>query len=388
MTDLLRIILNGNSFADDQAIYDVALSQNIDLKAEAYTCVVICHDGKVHGSASYHRRYVTMPQRCENYFRKQGSKVLVTCNASGDCVVVLLGQISHGRLDKWLNELHAHLQRHHFENVCIGAGDTVTELSKLHESYAAARNALLYHTADAEIAVHYTHNIRMIYNTTTLQSSAEMNEILNSFRAGDLEQVRQLAAQCAEKVRMLTRRREGDPYPTSIKRMFIELTVHVLHIASDAGVNVDEQLEHLDPYSYLMSMTGTPRILDWFMSMCEKMRQGIDEKTQVKESGIVLRACEYIQQHLSEYDLSLETVSNYVNITPSYFSTLFHKEVGVGFSSYTGKARIEAAKILLKTTALSTGEIADQVGFTSVNYFTRVFKKTVGMPPGQYRKAE
>ncbi len=73
------------------------------------------------------------------------------------------------------------------------------------------------------------------------------------------------------------------------------------------------------------------------------------------------------------------------SVSPSYLSGLFRKEVGVTLTDYIHKVRIDHSLILLNTSAFSIQEIAEQVGFLDVNYFTRTFKKYHGISPKKYR---
>ena len=74
------------------------------------------------------------------------------------------------------------------------------------------------------------------------------------------------------------------------------------------------------------------------------------------------------------------------SLNPSYFSSIFKKEVGVSFSNYLNKIRIEQSKLLLKNTDSSIVEIALEVGFEDQSYFSKVFKNLTKMTPKQYRQ--
>lgn len=84
-------------------------------------------------------------------------------------------------------------------------------------------------------------------------------------------------------------------------------------------------------------------------------------------------------------DLSLRTQAEHLNINSSYLSTLFKKETGTTLTEYVNRKRIEHAIFLLNTTNLQIQTIAQACGIPDVNYFTKIFKKQIGITPKDYR---
>ncbi len=85
-------------------------------------------------------------------------------------------------------------------------------------------------------------------------------------------------------------------------------------------------------------------------------------------------------------DLSLKVQAEYLNVNPSYLSTLFKKETGMTLTEYINRKRIENALLLLNSTDMQIQMIAQYCGITDVNYFTKTFKKIVGKTPKEYRE--
>lgn len=101
-------------------------------------------------------------------------------------------------------------------------------------------------------------------------------------------------------------------------------------------------------------------------------------------SPILTQAKLYIQDNLSD-TLKLSDIAKHLHISSRHLSRLFVKELGVSYSDYVKKERIQKSAMLLKTTNLSIKEISEQTGFKNVHYFTRVFSATVRNPPGNFR---
>ena len=106
-----------------------------------------------------------------------------------------------------------------------------------------------------------------------------------------------------------------------------------------------------------------------------------------KTSLLMGKVRKYLQHNYMMYDISLDSVSTILNLNASYFSSLFKRTFQVSFLDYLTELRMEAAKGLLTDPLRSTAEVAGMVGYESANYFTRAFKKKVGVTPTEYRRS-
>ena len=97
------------------------------------------------------------------------------------------------------------------------------------------------------------------------------------------------------------------------------------------------------------------------------------------------QAIDYIHAHL-ERDLSLAEIAQVVNISPTYFASLFKRTTGISPHKYVVQLRVERAKLLLSKTNLAIADIALQVGFSNQSHLTRHFKRLTGATPKQFRK--
>ena len=84
--------------------------------------------------------------------------------------------------------------------------------------------------------------------------------------------------------------------------------------------------------------------------------------------------------------ITLDEIAEKLNVTPEYLGSQFHKEVGVTFSTYMKEYRIQKAKKLLIGTNLKLYEVAEQVGYATPKYFSKIFKEVTGQFPAEYRK--
>jgi two-component system response regulator YesN len=93
----------------------------------------------------------------------------------------------------------------------------------------------------------------------------------------------------------------------------------------------------------------------------------------------------YINNNFTKNDFSINSVAEYFNMTPSYFSNFFKENTKQTFIDYVTYLKIEKAKQLLVSSNLPLKNIAEQVGYFSTPSFIRRFKQVIGTTPGEYR---
>jgi YesN/AraC family two-component response regulator len=101
---------------------------------------------------------------------------------------------------------------------------------------------------------------------------------------------------------------------------------------------------------------------------------------------IVKRARNYTRQHYTNVEFTLQGVAEYVGLSKTHFSSVFHKTTGQKFWDYVTQLRIEKAKEMLKQSNCSNYEISRAIGYESEFHFSKTFKKVVGVAAQQYRR--
>ena len=95
---------------------------------------------------------------------------------------------------------------------------------------------------------------------------------------------------------------------------------------------------------------------------------------------------EYIKKHFTEH-ITLESLSNTLGISVSQLKRIFREHIGQSMVSYLTAQRIGHAKRLIREGELSFTQIAEQVGYDSIYYFSAIFKKKTGMTLTEYKKS-
>lgn len=101
---------------------------------------------------------------------------------------------------------------------------------------------------------------------------------------------------------------------------------------------------------------------------------------------LMRRAVDYIEKHFSE-QVTLNQVAEKLYVSNFYLSRMFKKELGINFIDYLNELRIEKAKEMLVNAKYKTYEVAEAVGVPNSHYFSKLFRKYVGMTASEYRES-
>lgn len=111
---------------------------------------------------------------------------------------------------------------------------------------------------------------------------------------------------------------------------------------------------------------------------------GVQENDD-KSNLVIQKVKDYIHAHYEDSGLSIKILADHVSLTPTYLSNLFKKYTDRTVGQYMLEVRMEAAKRMLKDPQYKLYQISFLVGYEDANYFTKIFKKEIGMTPSEYR---
>ena len=156
--------------------------------------------------------------------------------------------------------------------------------------------------------------------------------------------------------------------------------------AADLGAD-DERCYALGDY-YINKIEQQNNLDNWELIGTEIFNNFI---ALVKESKFrayslpIRRSIQYINQHLYE-KCSLRDVATAINLHPNYLTTKFKSEVGILITEYIMSKKMEEAKSLLQNSTYSVTEISEMLGFTSLSYFAKLFRKEYSCTPREFIK--
>lgn len=173
---------------------------------------------------------------------------------------------------------------------------------------------------------------------------------------------------------------------TNLKYHFVVTVAMITRHCVEAGMELEQAYRLSDFYILKMdSMTTTEDIsalhdnmvLDFTGKMLLIKKQSIISKS-------ITMCIEYVYNHIHDR-ITIEDLAAYTDLSPSYLSRLFKKELGISVSDYIREKKIDKAQNLLKYSDFTPVEIANYLSFSSQSHFIQTFEKMVGMTPKKYR---
>jgi len=104
------------------------------------------------------------------------------------------------------------------------------------------------------------------------------------------------------------------------------------------------------------------------------------------ENQIIRRAQQYISDHLRE-KLSVPLVAKMVDVSPSYLTALFHKNLQISPAEYIRRLKLQESKQMIRENSMTFTEIAAALQYSTVHHFSRQFKEKFGITPTEYAKS-
>lgn len=170
-----------------------------------------------------------------------------------------------------------------------------------------------------------------------------------------------------------------------IKARVLELLVLISRTSIDAGADVQEIFGFNNEYlQKIESFQSIDELSVWLTGIMHRFIDYTFDFSRIKHIDAVYKTMEYVR---ANYDkkLSLDEIAKNAFLSKAYLSSIFKEEIGESLTNYINRVRIEKSRVLLLDKEISLIDIANLCGFEDQSYFTRVFKKIVGISPKKYR---
>ncbi|MBD8497833.1 response regulator [Paenibacillus arenosi] len=164
--------------------------------------------------------------------------------------------------------------------------------------------------------------------------------------------------------------------------LVMKLDQHLQSMDEDVFRMLGMQLHNLD---ILQKFETTSDIRSWLVRQVFYISETLQQKSLSKNSRLIREIIKVMEDNLHE-NIALKDIALQFSFSPNYLGFLFKEEVGKSFSEMLFQLRMERAKELLKDPSMKIYEVANQVGYRYLPYFSRQFKETYGTTPMEFRK--
>ena len=268
-------------------------------------------------------------------------------------------------------------------SLTVGLGLPCGGPGELHASVEGAHSALDYRVLMGGGQVIYIgdqepdHSIRLSLEEEDQRALAAAVKLGSE---GEVEQV----------VRgLLDRVRESRLSLSQCHLYFLEIVTCLIKLARSGEAGVEDVFG--PGFTGVVSITdfrSLEELGQWLNSRCLKLRELLGRRRTDSAWKTVEGAKDYVAKHYADSELSVDSVCACLHLSPAYFSTLFKRETGMGFTAYVTELRMDRAARMLRESDEKTYLIAEQTGYTDPNYFSYVFKKHFGVTPSKYRSGQ
>lgn len=267
------------------------------------------------------------------------------------------------------------------KNTSAGIGFLCSDLMDLSRSYQSAQNAIDYRILFEPNQVIYIQDVETEVNDGNIWDSSYTDNILREIKLGEVEQLEKAIQELIGYIKKTAI--SFQLFQISLMEMVTEIYKlgRTYQIDMDKVFGMDFNFN-----DKIYQFKSLEALKQWLIDICMKIRGSIRRERIDSAKLLIEKAVEYIDEDYQNSDLSVDTLCNYLNVSATYFSTLFKREMGMSFVNYLTKVRLDKALQLLNTTDEKTYNISTMVGYMEPNYFSYVFKKQYGVSPSNYRK--
>lgn len=284
---------------------------------------------------------------------------------------------------EFAEKIRAYVKATYGITVSIGLGKAYEGLGNIYKSYEEAKEALEYRFLLGDNSIIPIEYINFSADTSTEKTaSINASELISAVKSGDKASVRHLLKCFSDEIQNNKGISIVD-IRLDLKQLVSRIILELLQ--STARLK-DIFSEDYDPYSQIDSYETLQEMCEGVESFLNSISSFIIDKRGNKKRSIIEKSLDFINSNYHEYELSINEVSEYISMNTSYYSRLFKQEMGITFTEYINKLRVEKAKMLLKNSVLRVSEISYKIGFKDPFYFSTIFKKYTGVNPTEYRE--
>ncbi len=299
------------------------------------------------------------------------------CNIAA--ILSLSSEKSYHALNKLTQKMAASIISQNDVKMFVGIGELVNSIGDLSLSKDSAAEALAHKFTFSRDHVIAARDVKRYYHQSESDLRIHYDRVFGCFYDGNMELLTVRLRSLFGKVTA----ESPDPL-NSIRNICIEMTASLLRIVREMGVTRTPELDGI--YTYIAQVGSVDALAEWFLNYCSGLMQEVEELRKSKTWQIMDLAERYIEENIGDSELSVQSISDFVDLSAAYFSNMFYRTKGIHLNEYINRTRIRYAQKQLLETNTRVVAISQSLGFSSSSYFNSVFKRYTGMTPSRFRE--
>lgn len=293
-------------------------------------------------------------------------------------IAIFAVRTTEGDLKDMISETREWLLREYTVETNWGIGNLCKDLLLIWKMAEEARIAL-YHCTNSVPIVEYRSELENIYEFYFPEIAKDKLE--ESVRSGHMEETEAVLA-ILEQENCENRSLKRSQY-MKLNRKVTEL-VPLLFKTEEEGKELAIWLNEV----VMKPEVSGKEYFSRFRQICERACICNMEKKNIQKGIMIDEIKEYIDSHYMDSGMGLAKVGTVFRVSEGYLSSVFKEQAGINFADYLERIRMKKAMELLKDEANTVNEVAEAVGYNSVQSFRRAFKRATGISPKEARNKE
>ena len=365
-----------------EQVQDRAARYEIDLPQGLWTAALVHVDGLGDEGERDELLLLSVQSFLEKHFALEGCAARVVL--FGDMAALLVHLDREERLYPLLEELErlSRLSQSYLGlRLTAGVGFACRGPEELNRSAAGARSALDYRVLAGGVRVIYIGDLEPQPAAAPSFEEEDQRALSAAVKLGTQEQAEDVVRGLMDRLRRASL--------SQCDLFLLEVVTCLVRLTRSGGLPVEEVFgEGFTGAVSVSEFSSLEELGSWLGERCGRLHDLLGRRRSDSAWQMVERAKDYIAGHYTDEQLSVEALCSHIHLSPTYFSTLFKREVGMSFTAYVTKVRMEEAARLLRETDEKTYRIAEATGFSDPNYFSYVFKRHFGLSPSKFRAGQ
>ncbi|MDP4182629.1 MAG: response regulator [Bacillota bacterium] len=265
--------------------------------------------------------------------------------------------------------------------ISIGVGKRYESINHIRKSYIEASDALNYKML-------YGNNQVVSYSDTNINPNSSaisidcISEICFAVKTGMSDKVIEMIDSIFKEFYI-----KGLKSMDHVRVISINIVTTILNSITELGLQYQDVLEDVGtPINNILKIDNIPEMIIYLKEIIMRIIKSINSIYKNNTNNIINNITNYLSDNLSNPQLSLSSVANVFHMNSSYLSRIFRQKTSHSFIEYLTRLRIEKASSLFRETDLKLYEVAEKVGIQDPKYFSKCFKKYMGLSVNEYKK--